>query len=160
MSVRTSSNFVSRPPTRPGARLALAVAGALIALAVGVAVWVTASTKSASAVGQAPPEWAANADAWPAHNYDLTNTRATTHAAIDSTTVSSLKVKWRFPLKGVSAFGAFASTPIVLDGNIYFQDLNSNVHALDRNTGKLEWRHAFGKPSVGPNGIAYGWGRI
>jgi alcohol dehydrogenase (cytochrome c) len=135
------------------------VALVLIGLAI-VAIWVAASTNSESAVGQAPPEWAANAGLWPAHNYDLANTRATKRAAIDSTNVSSLKVKWRFPLKDVGAFGAFASTPVVVDGTVYFQDLSSNVYALDRDTGKLRWRHAFNRPSVGPNGVAYGWGRV
>ena len=114
----------------------------------------------ASAVGQPPPEWAANAGAWPAHNYDLSNTRATTQTPINSQTVSKLKVKWRFAFKGASAFGAFASTPIVLNGTVYLQDLNSNVYALDRSTGKLEWQHTFNKPSVGPNGVAFGYGRL
>jgi alcohol dehydrogenase (cytochrome c) len=159
MSFRTVSKISSRLARRR-IRPALAVAGALMVLAVSAAVGLAASTRGASGVGQAPPEWAANAGSWPAHNYDLANTRATTRTAINSANVSSLKVKWRFPLKGVSAFGAFASTPIVLDGTVYFQDLNSNVYAVDRNTGKLRWRHVFNKPSIGPNGIAYGWGRI
>ena len=114
----------------------------------------------ASAVGQPPPEWAANAGAWPAHNYDLANTRATTQTPINSQTVSSLKVKWTFPIKGVGAFGAFSSTPISLNGTVYLQDLNSNVYALDRSTGKVKWRHLFNKGSAGPNGIAFGNGRI
>jgi outer membrane protein assembly factor BamB len=159
MSFRTVSKISSRQARRR-IRPALAVAGALLVLAVSAAVGLAASTRGVSGVGQAPPEWAANAGSWPAHNYDLANTRATTRTAINSANVSSLKVKWRFPLKGVSAFGAFASTPIVLDGTVYFQDLNSNVYAVDRNTGKLRWRHVFNKPSIGPNGIAYGWGRI
>jgi outer membrane protein assembly factor BamB len=54
----------------------------------------------------------------------------------------------------------FASTPISLNGTVYLQDLNSNVYALDRSSGKLEWKHAFNKPSIGPNGIAYGYDRI
>ena len=93
-------------------------------------------------------------------NYDLSNTRATTQTPINSQTVSKLKLKWRFAFKGSSGFGAFASTPIVLNGTVYLQDLNSNVYALDRSTGKLEWKHAFNKPSVGPNGVAYGYGRV
>src|SRR6185436_18786376 len=110
--------------------------------------------------GQPPPEWAANAGAWPAHNYDLSNTRATTQTPINSQTVSQLKVKWTFPFKGAGAFGTFASTPISLNGTVYFQDLNSNVFALDRSTGKLKWEHDFNKPSIGPNGVAFGNGRI
>jgi outer membrane protein assembly factor BamB len=120
-----------------------------------------AAAPGAAAVGQPPPEWAANAGSWPAHNYDLSNSRATTQTAIDAQTVSRLKVKWRFAFKGgASAFGIFASTPIVLDGTVYLQDLNSNVYALDRSTGKVRWKHAFNKPSIGPNGVAFGNGRI
>jgi outer membrane protein assembly factor BamB len=147
--------------TGPRGKLALALAGAVVAV-VALAGWARASSTAghASAVGQPPPEWAANAGSWPAHNYDLSNTRATTKTPINSKTVSKLKVKWRFALKGVSAFGNFASTPISLNGVVYFQDLNSNVFALDRSTGKLRWKHAFNKPSIGPNGIAYGYGRI
>jgi outer membrane protein assembly factor BamB len=63
-------------------------------------------------------------------------------------------------LKGVGAFGAFSSTPIVLNGTVYIQDLNSNVYALDRSTGKLKWRHRFNRPSGGPNGLALGYGRL
>ena len=113
-----------------------------------------------STVGQPPPEWAANAGAWPAHNYDLSNTRATVQSPINSQTVSQLKVKWRFAFKGAGAFGAFASTPISLNGTVYLQDLNSNVYALDRSTGKLKWKHTFNSVSVGPNGVSYGYGHI
>src|ERR1700754_1763505 len=115
---------------------------------------------ASAAVGQPPPEWTANAGAWPAHNYALANTRATTQTPINSTTVSHLKVKWTFAFKGTSGFGAFASTPIILNGPFYLQDLNSNVFALDRTTGRVRWEHAFSKPSVGPNGVAFGDGRI
>jgi len=112
----------------------------------------------ASPVGQPPPEWAANT--WPAHNHDLSNTRATSQSPINSQTVSQLKVKWSFPLKGAGEFGLFSSTPIVVNGTVYFQDLNSNVFALDRNTGALKWEHKFNRPSVGPNGVSFGYGRL
>jgi outer membrane protein assembly factor BamB len=139
----------------------LYVAGTVAASAAIVA-WgggASAATHAAT-VGQPPPEWAENAGSWPAHNYDLSNTRATTNTPINSRTVAKLKEKWHFDLKGASAFGLFASTPISLNGTVYLQDLNSNVYALDRSSGKLEWKHAFNKPSIGPNGIAYGYGRI
>jgi outer membrane protein assembly factor BamB len=148
--------------TRPRRTVVLALAGA-VAVVAGMAVAALAGSSTggqASAVGLPPPEWAENGDAWPAHDYDLSNTRATNQTPINSQTVSKLKVKWRFAFKGGSGFGAFASSPIGLNGSVYLQDLNSNVYALDRSSGKLEWQHAFNKPSVGPNGIAYGYGRI
>jgi outer membrane protein assembly factor BamB len=113
-----------------------------------------------TAAGRPPPEWAANAGAWPAHDYDLANTRTTKRTPIDSRTVAKLRVRWRFPLTGTSAFGGFASTPIVLGDTVYLQDLRSNVYALSRATGRLRWQHAFDDPNVGPNGVSYGWGRL
>ena len=47
-----------------------------------------------------------------------------------------------------------------LNGTVYLQDLNSNVYALDRTTGQVKWQHVFNKPSAGPNGVAFGDGRI
>src|SRR3954466_2257826 len=142
-------------------KVALARAGVVvIAVAIAGIGGSSAAGDSASPVGQAPPEWGANAGAWPAHNYDLANTRATVQSPINSQTVSNLKVKWTFPFKGASAFGIFASTPIVLNGTVYLQDLNSNVYALDRDTGGVKWRHVFNKPSIGPNGVAFGSGLI
>ena len=139
-----------------------ALASSFVLAVVALALWGTGASAGghAAAVGQPPPEWAESAGSWPSHNYDLANTRATTQTAINSQTVATLKVKWRFRLRGASAFGIFASTPIVLNETVYLQDLNSNVYALDRSSGKLVWRHAFNKPSIGPNGVAYGWGRI
>jgi outer membrane protein assembly factor BamB len=154
----------SRPPVgrqRPSGRwialavVALAVIGGAIA-----AIVVTTTGGGHKAVGVAPPEWAANANAWPAFGHDLSNTRATTRSPINSSNVSKLKVKWTFAFKGASAFGEFASTPIVLGNDVYLQDLNSNVYALNRSTGKVKWEHAFNKPSIGPNGVSYGYGRI
>ena len=135
------------------------IAGALAVVA-GFAGLATESAASSAPVGQPPPEWAANAGAWPAHNHDLANTRATVQTPINSQTVSQLKVKWRFRFKGASAFGIFASAPISLNGTVYLQDLNSNVYALDRTAGTLKWRHNFNKPSIGPNGVAFGNGRL
>ena len=162
-------SFMNKIRTGRHRNVSIAIAGALVAI-VALAVVALASGDSSNgasngahasaAVGQAPPEWAANAGAWPAHNYDLANTRATTQTPINSQTVSRLKVKWTFPFKGAGSFGVFASTPISLNGTVYFQDLNSNVFALDRSTGTLKWQHTFNKPSIGPNGVAYGNGRI
>jgi outer membrane protein assembly factor BamB len=162
---------VATNPIKIPARLTgrVAIVAALAALAVALAGCggsssggsIAAAPQShAATVGNAPPEWAANTDAWPAHNYDLANTRATTNTDINSSNVSKLNVKWRFALKGASVFGVFSSTPIVLNGTVYLQDLNSNVYALDRSTGKLKWRHLFNKPDEGPNGVSYGYGRI
>src|SRR5207237_8502404 len=65
---------------------------------------------------------------------------------------------FKIPVSG--AFGIYASTPIVFGGVVYLQDLNSNVYAVDQQTGKLRWKHAFKSPSIGPNGVSIGYGRL
>jgi alcohol dehydrogenase (cytochrome c) len=116
----------------------------------------------AATLGSAPPEWAANTDAWPAHNYDLSNTRDTTNSDINATNVAKLSPKWRFKLPYVGAFGAYASNPIVLDGVVYIEDPDSNVYALNQQTGKVMWSHLYKSPtpSGGPNGLALGYGML
>lgn len=112
-------------------------------------------------VGQAPPEWSANARGWPSHNYDLANTRSTTRTPINSRNVTDLHVKWRLPLTGDPTFvGVYSSNPVVLDGTVYLIDLNSTVIAVDQQTGQVRWEHAFNDPTVGPNGLAYGYGLL
>src|SRR5689334_19647903 len=109
----------------------------------GVAGVIAVTSLGASSTGSPPPEVTPLADAWPAHNYDLSNSRATTQTQINSSTVTKLHPIWRFKIPGSGPFGNFASTPIVENGVVYFQDLNSNVYALDQATGTLKWKHAF-----------------
>jgi outer membrane protein assembly factor BamB len=133
----------------------------LVAVAVvGVAGVIAVASLGASSAGSPPPEVTPAADAWPAHNYDLSNSRATTQSEISSSTVAKLHPIWRFKLPGTGIFGNFATTPIAVNGVVYFQDLNSNVYALDQATGKLKWKHTFKSPSIGPNGVSIGYGRL
>jgi len=128
-------------------------AAALAAVIAGVALATTSA-------GAPPPEYASLTDAWPAHNYDLSNSRDTTHSNINSSNVAQLHPVWKFKIPGTGVFGNYASTPVVQNGVVYIQDLNSNVYALDQATGKLKWKHMFNSPSIGPNGVAVGYGRV
>ncbi|MFL5964887.1 MAG: PQQ-binding-like beta-propeller repeat protein [Gaiellaceae bacterium] len=129
-------------------------------VAAGVAGVIAVAATGASSAGSPPPEVAPQADTWPAHNYDLANSRATTHTDINATNVATLKRKWSFKIPGSGVFGNFATTPIVLNGVVYFQDLSSNVYAVDEQTGTLKWKHTFNSTSIGPNGVSYGYGRL
>ena len=111
--------------------------------------------------GTDPPELGRYAREWPAPNGNLSGTRAATGAAIDATNVSHLRLAWRFRFTAQPGFsGIFASTPLVLGGRVYLQDLDSNVYALDAATGRLIWRTRFRQMDGGPNGLAAGYGRI
>jgi outer membrane protein assembly factor BamB len=102
-----------------------------------------------------------HAGEWPAPNANLASTRAAAGSSIDAATVSKLRVAWRFRFTMHPGFsGVFASTPIVVGGRVYLQDLDSNVYALDLATGRLLWRHRFGDPDGGPNGLGAGDGKV
>ena len=80
---------------------------------------------------------------WELPNGDLAGTRAASGASIDAGNVSGLVVRWRYALTAKANYtGTFASTPVADDETVYVQDLQSNVHALERATGKV----ALGAP--------------
>lgn len=111
-------------------------------------------------VDAVPPEVSGNAADWPLPNRDYENTRATTDSNIDSSNVADLKVLWSYPVPASSVFGAIATTPIIQGDRVYFQDLQNNIYALDRNDGSLIWRTEINIPNIGPNGVAVGWGKV
>lgn len=74
--------------------------------------------------------------------------------------MARLRVRWRFRLERGSPFGSFASTPLVVGGTVYVQDLSSSVYALDAATGRRRWQVLFRAPNDGPNGLAAWGGRL
>lgn len=96
---------------------------------------------------------------WPYPNGDLTNTRLALGSTISTKNVGALRRAWTFTLKGSvhQKAGSLASNPIITNGLVYLQDLDSNVYALSLTTGRLKWEHVFdssGDDAPGPNGIA------
>jgi glucose dehydrogenase len=93
-------------------------------------------------------------------NGDVANTRYTSGGPIDSSTVSNLQVAWKLPLTATSAFGSYASTPIISKGVMYSQDLASNVRAINVETGEVIWNGIFEQPDHGPNGVVVAEGLV
>jgi glucose dehydrogenase len=92
-------------------------------------------------------------------NVDQSNRRELA-GQIDSGSVSRLEEAWAHPFTGQSAYGSFASTPVISDGVVYLQDLASNVEAIDLQTGKLLWRKEYDAKDEGPNGVTVAGGRV
>ncbi len=105
---------------------------------------------------------------WPYPNGDLANTRDARGSTISSTNISRLGLAWTFKLtgsgvKGVYPYGSLTATPIVRDGVVYLQDLDSNVYAIALATGKLDWEYRCDQPEKsgpGPNGVAVADGAV
>lgn len=83
------------------------------------------------------------------------------HGGIDAVNVHRLHPIWRFRFRiQPRDSGVATATPLVDDGVVYVQDMESNVFALRAKDGKLLWSRYFDAGNPGPNGIALDGGTI
>lgn len=102
-----------------------------------------------------PPEVLEFSEQWPVAQGDLQATRNAKNSPIDSSTVSQLGVLWQVPTTaGITA------SPVILDGVVYYQDMLSNVFALDLETGEELWRADYNVSNNGPDGVAVAYGMV
>ncbi|MBX3072206.1 MAG: PQQ-binding-like beta-propeller repeat protein [Thermomicrobiales bacterium] len=97
---------------------------------------------------------------WPVAQGDLQGTRNALNSSIDSGNLGDLDVAWRFDLEAAGFFGTVTANPIVVGDTVFIQDMQSNVFAIDRWSGLLKWKTEFGIGSIGPNGVAVGYGLV
>jgi alcohol dehydrogenase (cytochrome c) len=90
---------------------------------------------------------------------DAVNSREA-KGSIDSSNVAELKEAWSLPLKAQSSYGAHSSAPVIVNGVIYSQDLESNVQAIDLESGEVLWTKKYDKASEGPNGVVVAEGLV
>jgi len=74
--------------------------------------------------------------------------------------VGDLAVAWTRPVATGHTSEAYKSTPAIANGVAYWQDLQSNVSAIDLETGAVLWRRSYGSPAQGPNGVVVARGRV
>jgi glucose dehydrogenase len=162
---------------RRAPKIAIAGAVALAVVLVAVVVLLTSggSSPEESKNAASPPQQRAGTppppdDAKPstpkftgnAHpNGNTSNTRAVS-GPITRTTVSKLREVWRVPLgvESQSQYGRYSSSPVIVNGVIYSQDLVSNVSAIDLATGEVLWQKSYNSPDQGPNGVIVAGGRV
>jgi alcohol dehydrogenase (cytochrome c) len=126
----------------------------VLALTIGVlVVGCGSSSSSSSSSGDSN----LTGDAQP--NIDLAGNREA-KSQINSGNVSQLKEAWSIPVEGQGIYGSYASTPLIINGVIYSQDLESNVSAIDLESGDVIWETKLESPSHGPNGLAVAEGRV
>jgi glucose dehydrogenase len=108
-----------------------------------------------TAGGPANPAVAAG---WTLPGGNLANTRDVA-SAITSSDVSRLGVAWCVQIQSTGKRGAagvsdgYATTPVVVNGVVYLQDLESNVMAIRLATGKVLWTHDYNSINGGPDGV-------
>jgi alcohol dehydrogenase (cytochrome c) len=138
-----NSQGASKRSRRTLLATSVAVVAAMSAIAVaGVSV----------ASGSSDRPGAATAGEWPLPGADQQNTR-NVPGPITSSNVTKLKKAWSVPIRATGSFGTYATTPVVIKGIVYTQDINSNVYSINLKSGKVNWFKKYNSPSVGPNGV-------
>ena len=112
------------------------------------------SKPGTAVTGTAPAATARPAAGWTQPDADLASTRDVA-SAITSADVSKLGVAWTVPLTMSTAHtdGAYATTPVVVNGVVYVQDLNSDVLAISLHSGHVLWTHDYNSSNGGPDGV-------
>jgi alcohol dehydrogenase (cytochrome c) len=131
---------------RAARRVAIGTIGVLLVVASA------AFGLTAAAGTDAGPPTAVPVGSWPLPGADRQNTRYVP-GPITSANVSKLTLAWSVPIQGAGAFGTYATTPVVVNGIVYTQDIDSNVYAIDLKTGKLLWFQKYSDADAGPNGV-------
>ena len=138
----------AKPPTVTGVTL-LAIAS------LGITGCQGASNPGAAGCASQAAAAPAAAAAWTLPGADLQNTRDVA-SPITSANVAKLGVAWCVPIDSTTSSGyanGYATTPIVVDGVVYTQDLQSNVMAIQLATGKVLWTHDYDSANGGPDGV-------
>lgn len=119
----------------------------------GTASTSTASTNTSTSSSAAAPS------GWPLPNANLAQTRDV-GGPINASTVSELGKAWSVPILAKGAFGSYFTSPVVVDGIAYTQDEESNVYAINMETGKVLWTKKYDVPDTGPNGVTVDEGTV
>ncbi len=90
---------------------------------------------------------------------DAANSR-NAEGTIDSSNVADLEEAWSLPLTAQSSYGAHSSSPVIVNGVVYSQDLESNVQAIALDSGEVQWTKKYDEASEGPNGVVVGEGLV
>ena len=109
---------------------------------------------------EVPPEVTQYANDWPMAQGNLFSDRNAASTTIDSGNVDTLGIAWELPLSTQSGYGAITSNPVVQGDTVYIIDNQGNVKALDRETGEVRWAKDYNVDTLGPNGVAVGYGYL
>jgi outer membrane protein assembly factor BamB len=107
-----------------------------------------------------PPEIALAEEEWPLANHDYNNSRAASNGDIFADNVNTLGIAWSFDIPTNLTIVAPAGSPLIFEGTVYYQDLQSNVYAINAFSGSLVWLREYNQPLQGPNGPAIGYGKV
>jgi glucose dehydrogenase len=102
-----------------------------------------------------PPEAIATAGSWPYPDHDPMNSRLASGSPITARDIGNLSTAWTVP-----AAGGLPTSPIVVGHLVFVEDQVGEVFDIDLRTGRVVWKSASNGYSIGPEGVAVGWGKV
>src|SRR5436853_713641 len=96
-------------------------------------------------------------DAWP--GIDQASTREA-DGEISRQNASELEQAWTLPSQAQSSYGAYSASPVISNGVIYMQDLESAVQAISLDSGEVQWTWQSESATQGPNGVVVADGKV
>jgi outer membrane protein assembly factor BamB len=136
-----------------GKKASRAWAALLLLAAMAVLVAGCGSSDDSSSSGEAK----LTGDAWP--NLDQASTREA-KGEINRSNAGDLEVAWSLPSQAQSTYGAYAASPVISNGVVYMQDLESSVQAINLESGEVLWSHELESATQGPNGVVVADGTV
>lgn len=127
--------------------LALCLAAGLIALVAGCGSSGSSGSGDVKLTGDGYP------------GLDLANSRQA-EGEIKRANATQLKQVWSLPSEAQSTYGAYSATPVVAGGVVYMQDLESNVQAINLESGDVIWTQEYNEADQGPNGVVVAEGMV
>jgi outer membrane protein assembly factor BamB len=124
-------------------------------VAATAAATVSGAALAASRPLPVPPEARAGAASWPYPDHDPSNSRLATGSPISAQNVTRLRTAWT-----VQASGGLPTSPIVVGHFVFVEDAAGEVFDIDLDTGHVVWKSPSNGYSVGPEGVAVGWGKV
>jgi alcohol dehydrogenase (cytochrome c) len=125
----------------------------------------SAAAASTAPAGSAGSASSAGAAEWTQPGANLQNTRDAA-SPITAANVTQLGVAWCVPVEStgpahtVGLTDGYSTTPVVVNGVVYTQDLESNVMAIKLSTGKVLWTHNYSSDNGGPDGVTVAGGIV
>ncbi|HEY6473183.1 MAG TPA: PQQ-binding-like beta-propeller repeat protein, partial [Acidimicrobiales bacterium] len=129
-------------------------------LAAGIVAMVfVGATVSAAGASTAPlpvpPEALTGPASWSYPDHDPSNSRLATGSPITAKNLRALTTAWK-----VTAGGGLPTSPIVVGRSVFVEDQLGEVFDIDLATGRTVWKSPPNGYSVGPEGVAVGWGKV
>ncbi len=124
-------------------------------VAATAAATVSGAALAASRPLPVPPEARAGAASWPYPDHDPSNSRLATGSPISAQNLTRLTTAWTVP-----ASGGLPTSPIVVGHFVFVEDAAGEVFDIDLDTGHVVWKSPSNGYSVGPEGVAVGWGKV